>query len=282
MGYKIISKVLCQRLTRLLPRLVSETQSAFVTGRLISDNILIAHEMFHGLRTNNSCKEKFLAIKTDMSKAYDRVEWPFIEAMLLKLGFAQRWVSRIMSCITSVQYKVLINGQPKGHIVPNRGIRQGDPLSPYLFILCTEALIANIRKNEEEKLLTGLKIARGSPAISHLLFADDNLFFCKANRQECETILQILKDYERASGQHINFLKSSLQFGHKVPDAVRLEVQQILGITTIGGMGTYLGIPESLGGFRTHVFGFLNERANNKVNNWTIRFITKGGKEVLI
>ena len=211
MGYKIISKVLCQRLTRLLPRLVSETQSAFVTGRLISDNILIAHEMFHGLRTNNSCKEKFLAIKTDMSKAYDRVEWPFIEAMLLKLGFTQRWVSRIMSCITSVQYKVLINGQPKGHIVPNRGLRQDDPLSPYLFILCTEALIADIRKKEEEKLLTGLKIVCGSPAISHLLFADDSLFFSKANRQECEVILQILKDYERASGQQINFLKSSLQ-----------------------------------------------------------------------
>ena len=192
-----------------------------------------------------------MAIKTDMSKAYDRVEWPFIEAMLLKLGFAQRWVSRIMACITSVQYKVLINGQPKGHIVPNRGLRQGDPLSPYLFILCTEALIANIRKKEEEKLLTGLKIARGSPAISHLLFADDSLFFCKANRQECETILQILKDYERASGQQINFQKSSLQFGHKVPDATRLEVQQVLGITTIGGMGTYLGIPESLGGSKT-------------------------------
>ena len=133
--------------------------------------------MFHGLGTNNSCKDKFLAIKTDISKAYDRYEWPFIEAILLKLGFAQRWVSRIMSCISSVQYKILINGQPKGYIIPNRGLRQGDPLSPYLFIFCTEALIANIRKKEEEKLLTGLKIARGSPAVSHLLFADDSLFF---------------------------------------------------------------------------------------------------------
>ena len=106
-----------------------------------------------------------------------------------------------MSCISSVQYKVLINGQPKGHIIPNRGLRQGDPLSPYLFILCSETLIANIRKKEEEKLLTGLKIARDNLAISHLLFVDDSLFSCRANRQECEVILQILKDYERASGQ---------------------------------------------------------------------------------
>ncbi|CAA7040537.1 unnamed protein product [Microthlaspi erraticum] len=95
-GYKIISKVLCQRLKVLLPRLISETQSAFVPGRLISDNILIAQEMFHGLRTNKSCKGKFMAVKTDMSKAYDRVEWPFIEELMRKMGFAEQWIAWMM------------------------------------------------------------------------------------------------------------------------------------------------------------------------------------------
>ena len=85
--------------------------------------------MFHGLRTNNSCKDKFLAIKTDMSKAYDRVEWSFVKRLLLKIGFSSDW-------------------QPKEHIVPERVLRQGDLLYPYLYILCTEALIANIRKEE--------------------------------------------------------------------------------------------------------------------------------------
>ncbi|CAA7051622.1 unnamed protein product [Microthlaspi erraticum] len=117
-GYKIISKVLCQRLKVLLPRLISETQSAFVPGRLISDNILIAEKMFHGLRTNKSCKGKFMAVKTDMSKAYDRVEWKFIEALMRKKGFAEQWIILMMKCISSVQYKVLLNGQPKGRIVP--------------------------------------------------------------------------------------------------------------------------------------------------------------------
>ena len=155
LGYKIISMVLCQRLKIYLPLLISETQSAFVAGRLISDNILIAQEMFHGLQTNTACKRKYMKIKTDMSKAYDRVEWDFIKALLQKLGFDLHWIKLMMECISSVQYKVLINGQPRGLIVPHRGLRQGDRLSPCLFILCTKALIANIKKAERGQQLTG-------------------------------------------------------------------------------------------------------------------------------
>ena len=169
-------------------------------GRLISDNILIAQEMFHGLRANKSCQNKFMAIKTDMRKAYDRIEWSFIEALLHKMGFDPHWINLMLECISSVQYKVLLNGQPRGLIIPQRGLRQGDLLSPYLFIMCTEALIMNIKKAERVKQLTGMKVARVCPAISHLLFADDSLFFCKANKEECQTILRILKEYKAVSG----------------------------------------------------------------------------------
>ncbi|XP_010495329.1 PREDICTED: uncharacterized protein LOC104772406 [Camelina sativa] len=281
-GYKVLSKVLCNRLKTILPRLISETQSAFVPGRLISDNILIAQEMFHGLRTNNSCKGKFMAIKTDMSKAYDRVEWGFLGALFRRMGFAEKWISWIMLCVSSVQYQVLVNGQPHGQIIPERGLRQGDPLSPYLFILCTEVLIANIRKAEVDKRITGIKVANKCPPITHLLFADDSLFFFKVYKDQCGVVLDILKQYEAASGQQINFAKSSLQFGHTVDDPARLEMQGILGISNLGGMGSYLGIPESLGGSKTKVVSFVRDRLQSRTTGWTARLLSKGGKEVMV
>ena len=202
--------------------------------------------MFHGLRTNKSCRNKFMAIKTDMSKSYDRIEWSFIEALLHKMGFDPRWINLMLEFISSVQYRVLLSGQPRGLINPQRGLRQGDHLSPYLFIMFTEALIVNIKTAERVKQLTGLKVARACPAISHLLFADDSLFFCKANKEECQTIIRILKEYEAVSGQQIDFQKSSIQFGHKIEEDSRQELRDILGIQNIGGMGTRIKHTNSL------------------------------------
>ncbi|CAA7054626.1 unnamed protein product [Microthlaspi erraticum] len=217
-----------------------------------------------------------------MSKAYDRVEWQFVEATMRKMGFGERWIGWIMKCIKSVVYKVLINGQPRGKITPNRGLRQGDPLSPYIFILCTEVLISNLKRAESVKSLTGLKVARASPPVSHLLFADDSLFFCKASVEESAVLLQILQNYERASGQKINFDKSSIQFGHTVETTVRAEIHQMLGIHKVGGVGNYLGVPESLGGAKTKIFSFLIDRQQKRINGWTSKVLSKGGKEVMV
>ncbi|XP_018463519.1 uncharacterized protein LOC108834691 [Raphanus sativus] len=281
-SYKIISKLLSKRLKRVLPDLISETQSAFVSRRLITDNILLAQENFHALRTNTCARENFMAIKTDMSKAYDRVEWSFIRSLLLRLGFAEKLVDLLMFCITSVSYQVIINGEPRGKITPTRGLRQGDPLSPFLFIMCTEALISLLKGAEEEKRILGLRVARASPRVSHLLFADDSLFFCKAEVSQCKEILGILDTYGKASGQQLNAAKSSIIFGNKIDHSVKQNLKGVMGITTEGGMGKYLGLPEQMCGSKMKVFSYVQDRLNGCVNSWSARLLSKGGKEVQI
>lgn len=119
-----------------------------------------------------------------MSRTYDRVEWVFLAKVMKQLGFASKWIYLILMCITVVQYAVIVNGQPVGHIYPTRGIQQGDSLSPYLFLLCAEALSSQLQQVERIGQLKGMSTSVGGPRLNHLLFANDNLLFCKANLVE--------------------------------------------------------------------------------------------------
>lgn len=191
-----------------------------------------------------------------MSKAYDRMDWSFIEAVMRKMGFSEIWITWIMRCITLVKYKVLMNGQPRGNIFPERGLCQGDPLSPFIFILCTEALVSLINHAANQGKITGMRVTRTCPSVSHLLFADDSLFFCKAEPRKCEEVMKVVRKYGKASGQCINFDKSSLLFGKRINANVRQQIKDTLGIQNEGEMGTYLGIPEDISGSKCKLFAF--------------------------
>jgi hypothetical protein len=117
-----------------------------------------------------------------------------------------------MECVRSATYSILVNGEPKGYITPQRGLRQGDPLSPYLFLLCPEGLSAVLRKVERERLLNGVSICRGGPRVSHLFFADDSIVFCRATNADCVALQNLLTLYANASGQVVNSDKTALFF----------------------------------------------------------------------
>jgi hypothetical protein len=208
--YKIVAKVLANRLKLILPIIISSNQSAFIPGRLISDNILVAYETLHTMHARMWGREGYMAVKLDMSKAYDRVEWSFLRAVMLRLGFAPRWVELIMKCVSTVTYSIIVNGQPAGLIEPTRGLRQGDPLSPYLFLLCAEVLSSQFQQAERVGLLRGVPTSSKGPRLNHLFFADDCLLFCKASVSEWQILTGILDEYEKALGQRLNKDKTSV------------------------------------------------------------------------
>ena len=280
--YKIASKAIVLRLKQFLPAIVTENQSAFVPGRLISDNSLIALEIFHSMKKRNNSRKGLVAMKLDMSKACDRVEWGFLRKLLLTMGFDGRWVNLIMSCVSSVQYSFIITGRVCGSVCPSRGLRQGDPLSPFLFILVVDAFSQMIQQNVNARELHGAKVSRNGPEISHLLFADDSLLFTRATRQECGVIVDILNKYEAASGQKINYEKSEVSFSKGMSYEKKEELIDLLHMRQVDRHQKYLGIPTVCSRSRKVIFRELLDRMWKKLQGWKEKLLSRAGKEVLI
>ena len=202
--------------------------------------------------------------------------------IMLTMGFHHKWVALMMECVRIVSYSVLINGEPKGYFHPSRGLRQGDPISPYLFLLCAEGLHALLIRATVSHQLQGLSISRSGPKLTHLFFADDCVLFCRATLMECNIIMEILRRYERASGQQINQDKTTLFFSASTTPTTQDEIKHALQLPAIQHYETYLGLPSMVGRSKYASFSQLKERMWRKVQGWKEKLLTQAGKEILI
>lgn len=187
-----------------------------------------------------------------------------------------------MKCVSTVEYTIQLNGDDIGSVSPSRGLRQGDPLSPYLFILGMEGLSALLRKAERDGQLHGIKVCRAAPPVSHLLFADDCFIFCEACIADAMALKNILGVFESISGQKVNIAKSSVSFTENMARHRRAEICQNLGFTEVHDHGFYLGFPSRIERSKKLSFGFVKDRVWKAISQWDIATLSKAGKAVLL
>ena len=206
-----------------------------------------------------------MAIKLDMSKAYDSVEWSFLEELMRKMGFNERWIHLTMLCVKTVTYSILINGEPRGLIHPTRGIRQGDPLSPFLFLLCTEGFNGLIKHAERNWDIYGYSLCKRDPKLRHLLFANDSLLFCRATVKECDKVLHILESYKRVTSQKVNRSKIALFLSKSTHADIKTSIKHALGVQEIMHYEKYLGLLSLVGKGKKESFNYIKERVWQKL-----------------
>jgi hypothetical protein len=175
--YKLILKCIMNRLRGVLNEIISPEQSAFVPIRKITDNVMVAFECAHTIQKTFGRKADFCGYELDLSKAYDRVDWCFLRQVMERLGFHSKFIQWIMTCVTTVRYSVRLNGTDLSPFHLSRGQRQDDTLSPYLFLLVVDYLSLLVKSYERQGLISGVRVCRQGPSISHLLFTDDSILF---------------------------------------------------------------------------------------------------------
>ena len=216
----------------------------------------------------------YMAIKIDLEKAYDKLEWSFIRRMLIRINLPTNLVDLIMSCVSSVTTSILFNGSSLDSILPSRRIRQGEPLSPSIFILCVDYLSQLIKEKCNNKMWSPVKASRSGPAFLHLMFADDLVLFAKADLLNCSSIRDVLDEFCAVSGQTISESKSRVYFSPNVDQDSRESLSDILGCRSIPNLGKYLGIPIKHPNSSSQDFNFILDRIKGKLAGWKANLLS--------
>ena len=223
-----------------------------------------------------------MALKIDLEKACDKLEWSFIRDMMIRANFPEDLVELIMSYVSTVSTEIMVNGEALEPIYPSRGIRQGDPLSPYLFILCMDFLGQLIQEKCHAKLWQPVKVSQSGLAFSHMFFTDDLVLFARADAINCSTIRDVLDSFCKILGQTVSEAKSRVFFLPNVGRDSRESFCDILGLHSPPSLGKYLGFPIRHTISSSQDFNYILDRVKNKLAGWKAKLLSLAGRTVLI
>ena len=241
---------------------------------------MIAQEIMYHMHKSKK-KKGTLAIKIDLHKAYDSVDWNFLQTTLVDFGFPARIIDLIMFCVSSSSLSLVWNGSRLESFSPNRGLRQGDPISPYLFVLCMEKLSLMISESVDKGDWKPVRVVRGGMGISHLLFADDILVFTEAKVSQLRLVLDILQKFEKASGLKVNVEKSKAMLSKGVPRSMKERLAGESSIVFASHLGRYLGFPLVQGRMKKADFRLLIDKMHSKLSGWKGKLLNKAGRTTL-
>ena len=263
--YKILSKVLANRIKSVMRLIISQSQNAFVEGRQILDAALIANEAVDSILRR---KEKGILCKLDIEKAYDHIRWDFILQTLERMSFGSKWIRWMNWCISTASFFVMFNGSPTGFFRSSRGLRQGDPLSPYLFVIGMEVLSCLLKRAVEGNFISGCRLRDrdgGELVISHLLYADDTIIFYEANSEQLMCLRWTLMWFEAFSGLKINLNKSVIIPLGRVDNVELLAAELGCGVGSLPT--TYLGLPLGAPHRALRVWDSMEERLRKRLSS---------------
>ncbi|PRQ24992.1 putative RNA-directed DNA polymerase [Rosa chinensis] len=277
--FKVITKILADRLGLVASRIVSSNQSGFIKGRSIADPIILTSECVNLL--DRESKWGNLAIKLDISKAFDTLDWAFLLRVLQAFGFAPTFISWIHRVLQSAWLSVQINGNSCGFFQCSRGVRQGDPLSPLLFCLAEEVLSRGLSKMVSKGKIYPIAAPRRVNPPSHVLFADDVMVFMQGNPRSLRALMKFLEEYAINSGQVVNKNKSSVFLG-KYAQRRKVFIQHVLGIREGSLPFTYLGVPIFKGCPKPSYFRAIADKVRCNLSSWKGKQLSQAARLQLI